>query len=539
MLAAIEQRIDTEFKGSPDQLVQLRVSVGDAYRNRGELAAARRVFKRAIDDAAPRLPADNLSLLRARVRAADFNLIASLDSVAEVSLIIEQLRPMGREGADLIIDAFLIREQLASRFYIPAMPTRAEIRNHLVEAYEVATRHFGEGSRQQLKVASRHAWLIAKVTKEPGGDGRPDALLLLEHVLGQARQRPDFNASSVEYLDALGSYGWWLCQSDRPAEGLRILWDVAAAVRESHGAVSLQLEVPLVTIGGCLGSVGDKSGMGFLIQAYEVAAAREQPPTSNLMRRAEVAFIGLVEERRLSEAKEFLDKAMTNSEAFADGPLRKKFIDRLQPRRVQLLAWLGEAEQAESIAAPMVAAIEAVRPLKLIPQEIRLWLGLSFAQRENGRFDEAISTAAALEEICRQQKWTGCLVDAPVARALAELELGQTGPALEALERALKLQQQFSDDPAAADLGVAVGRIFLANGRTAEAVEPLRQAYGFWLGHDPKSVWAAEAEYWFGRAYLANDDPRRGRWMVAEAQRALSTSKLKSHRALASDSEAR
>ena len=107
------------------------------------------------------------------------------------------------------------------------------------------------------------------------------------------------------------------------------------------------------------------------------------------------------------------------------------------------------------------------------------------------------------------------------------------------VERALKLQQDFSEDPLAADLGVVVGRVFLANGRTAEEVEPLRQAYGFWLGHDPKSVWAAEAEYWFGRAHIANGDRKRGSWMVAEAQRVLSTSKLQSHRALASDSNAR
>ena len=230
MLAAIEQRIDNEFKGSPDQLVQLRVRVGDAYRNRGELAAARRVFRRAIDDAAPRLSANNLSLLRARVRAADFNLITSLESVADLTPIIERLRPMGREGADLLIDAFMIREQLASRFAIPAAKTRAEGRNQLVEAYDVATRHFGEGSRQQLKVASRHSWLIAKL-KGPGEDGRPDALALLEHVLEKARQRPDFSASSVEYLDALWSYGSWLCQFDRAAEGLRILWDIAGTVR--------------------------------------------------------------------------------------------------------------------------------------------------------------------------------------------------------------------------------------------------------------------------------------------------------------------
>ena len=36
MLNTIEQRIDSEFKGSADQLLQLRVTVGDAYKNRGE-----------------------------------------------------------------------------------------------------------------------------------------------------------------------------------------------------------------------------------------------------------------------------------------------------------------------------------------------------------------------------------------------------------------------------------------------------------------------------------------------------------------------
>ena len=292
-------------------------------------------------------------------------------------------------------------------------------------------------------------------------------------------------------------------------------------------------------IGQCLLNVGDQSGIDFGVQAYEVAAAREKPPTSNLMRRAEVAFITLVDVRRLIEAREFFDKAMANSEAFTDGPLRKKFIDRLQPHRVTLLALLGETEEAESLALPIVAALEAVHPKKVSPQQIPLWLALSFAQRENGRLDKAISTAAAADEICGKQKWIGCAVDARVARALAELDSGKTGPALESIERALKFQQQFSGDPPAADLGVAVGRVFLANGKEAEAVEPLRQAYGFWLGHDPKSVWAAEAEYWFGRAYIANGDPKRGRWMVAEAQRTLGTSKLKSHRALANNSEAR
>ena len=70
MLSSIEQRIDAEFKGSADQLVQLRVTVGDAYLERGKAAAARRVYRRAIAEAETTLPANHLGLLKARVARA-------------------------------------------------------------------------------------------------------------------------------------------------------------------------------------------------------------------------------------------------------------------------------------------------------------------------------------------------------------------------------------------------------------------------------------------------------------------------------------
>ena len=98
MLAAIEERIDKEFKGTPDQLLQLRVTVGDAYRNRGENAAARRVFQRAVDEAT-RTAEDNLPLLRARVRAADFNLIVSVEKANDLAQTIDILRTKGADGA--------------------------------------------------------------------------------------------------------------------------------------------------------------------------------------------------------------------------------------------------------------------------------------------------------------------------------------------------------------------------------------------------------------------------------------------------------
>jgi hypothetical protein len=84
---------------------------------------------------------------------------------------------------------------------------------------------------------------------------------------------------------------------------------------------------------------------------------------------------------------------------------------------------------------------------------------------------------------------------------------------------------------------LAYGRALLANNRTAEALEPLRQSYGLWLGQDANSVWAAEAKYWFGRAWIANGEGNRGRRMVAEARKALQASPLPLHRALAAQAD--
>ena len=96
MLNTIEQRIDTEFKGSPDQLLQLRVTVGDAYRNRGEGSAAIRVYHRAVAEAAPKLPASDLMLLTAHVRAADPDLIVSSDATEQLDRAIDRAARQGK-----------------------------------------------------------------------------------------------------------------------------------------------------------------------------------------------------------------------------------------------------------------------------------------------------------------------------------------------------------------------------------------------------------------------------------------------------------
>ena len=114
LLSSIERRIDAEFKGGADQLLQLRVTVGNAYRERGQLAAARRVYRRAIAEAETTLPANDVGLLKARVARAWFG-IADDEALQSIDTTIELLRQSGPAGIEPLIDALLARVDSAIR----------------------------------------------------------------------------------------------------------------------------------------------------------------------------------------------------------------------------------------------------------------------------------------------------------------------------------------------------------------------------------------------------------------------------------------
>ena len=152
LLSSIERRIDAEFKGGADQLLQLRVTVGNAYRERGQLAAARRVYRRAIVEAETTLPANDVGLLKARVARAWFA-IADDEALQSIDTTIELLRQSGPAGIEPLIDALLARVDswrvLTRR---PGM-TWDSVYADSREAYDLAVRHFGAGGAQQLRAA--------------------------------------------------------------------------------------------------------------------------------------------------------------------------------------------------------------------------------------------------------------------------------------------------------------------------------------------------------------------------------------------------
>ena len=391
MLNTIEQRIDSEFKGSARAAA---ATESDSRRclssNRGENAAARRVFQRAVDEATPHLPEDHLPLLRARVLAADFNVIVSVETAKDLAQTIDILRSTGADGAATLLDALMIQNMLGRRFHIPERMSPELIEASLQEMHELATRYFGAGSRERLKIVEMMAGLLTVTA------GYEEAAKLLRSEIDLADARPGV-ADSAEYLTAKSSYGGFLCKADQHGEGVRTVWDVLARVRSSHGTGSLQLELPLGAMTSCMRSVADPSAVDFAVQAFEAAAAREQPPSSNLMRRAEFALYMALDFRQIDRAGHLVQRALENGPVFPEEKLRERFVRRVTPGHVAWLAFSGDTEAAELLASKEESAADTF---------YAYWLriGQSFAQRQNGHYTAAIATARKLEEACPQRK---------------------------------------------------------------------------------------------------------------------------------------
>lgn len=528
LLSSIEQRIDAEFKGSADQLLQLRVAVGDAYRNRGEMMAARRVFLRAVEEASPHLPPDDLQLLRARVQAADFNLAISMAVARDLDVAIDLLRTKGADGAATLIDALLIKRTLGGRFHVPEQLSLQEMDALYDEAYQLATRNFGAGSRERLKVVEELAFHLSFL-KNP--HTRPVDLLRSE--LEAAQTRPDV-VDTLEFLTAKASYGRFLYRDGQHAEGMRQMQSAVETIRSSYGASSLQLELPLSWTYEVLRNLNDPTAIGFLQESLRVAAARERPPSTNLLRRSEYVLYVALGDHRLEMAEDAYQQAIANLPAVPEEALQSKFALRLVPGRVALLALSGRTLEAETLGTSSDASLATF-----------YWswqlIGLSLAQRQNGRYAAAVETTRRYEQMCAAMKgstaFPPCMFVALSLRTMAQLDAGDPAAALRSANQALEFRKEFWSDPGGANLGLAVGRARLANGLAKEAIEPLRQAYGYWLSCDPRSHWAAETEYWFGRAWIASGNVKRGRWMVAEAKSALATSPFRTHRALSAAPE--
>jgi len=512
LLAAIEERIDRDFKGSAEQLLRLRVTIGDAYRNRGEAAAARRVFQRAIDAAAPVLPPDDLRLLGARVRATDPHLIVSTAAAEQLAGVIDALRRRQPDSAALLVDALLNRHELAQRYGLPAYLPQVQRLALLQEADGIARHGFGDGSREQLRVARA---LAANLSDDAHGDA---ALELLDATMAQARARADGADSSVDYLLAEAALARQLCTDERRvAEGRAMLEGQLPAVRAAYGPTSVLLEEMLAALAYC--------GAASPLDAVEVAGARERPPSTGLLNRALEAYglaFGALDE---AATERLYRQVMFNADAVPEPALRARLTRDVRFGRICQLSRRGDAEQAERLALALIRDEEATRSGDSLYGPL---VCLSDALRQQGRYAEAAQAAQQLFERCRNAR-NGCDHRALTVLALVQLDAGRLEAARSTMAQRLALA---SDQRGDSRFAVAYGRVLIADGRYAEAAELLAADHARWQSRLPDNPQTAELLYWLGRAQQAAGDPR-GRAALAQARQRLAASPLQTHQRLA------
>jgi tetratricopeptide (TPR) repeat protein len=541
MLNTVEQRIDHDFKGSAAELLQLRITVGEAYRNRGEMMAARRVFQKAVDEASPHLPPDDLTLLTAQVRASDPDLIVSSTSGAQLAQAIETLRglaPGNIAAADLLLDALLIRIELAQNYGVPDYLNQDETTRSVAEVERFALEHFGPGTRQHLR-AARMVAILAQLRR-----GYDSMRKVVDDTLAEARARGGAVLESPEYLDLSIVEAGLLCAKGNMAQGLDRLSALATQARAAHGPQSIQLERLYDWIGSCLSEAGDATAHAWVYDAYDIAAAREQPPSTHLMASAMNAFDRALGARDFDAAERYYQLAVANAQAIPEQSIRDRRTQGLRNGRVVQLMQRGEAAAAVEAAQPMLQYYNEVyaKHGRLTPAQGSIWIATADALRQLGRYDEAIRVADTFGERCRELRRIApgaeCEPRALAMRALAELDAGRMEAAQDTMRT---LRERYPDSGRAGRDGrdgrlrEANVRLLIASGgaaEAAEAVELMREAYGMWLSVQPDSVYAAESLYWFGRAYRAAGD-RRGDWMVKQAREQLAKSPVATHRRLA------
>ena len=396
------------------------------------------------------------------------------------------------------------------------------------EAHDLAVRHVGAGSAHQLRAAHNLAYTLTREqgSKRPEKERAEEAFKVIESALSAARINPAIAEGNVDFLGAERQYGVLLCDFRSPDDGIRRFWDVAAIARKHHGDDSLTEELAFFNLARCLVDRGEPEGIWMMVRTYRMHASRDEHSPWTLAYLAQTVATWQCDAGRATECAEFTDKALAHAAAMPAGEVRSVRIARIRPTQVRALVLQGKPEEAEALAAQFL----------IEPHWGEEFLNIfrSEALRLSGRFDDAVRAADKAISIARAKgRANGQLGWMLAQRGLAELESGNPAQALVSVEEAMPLLSETV--PWKIDRGVvplAYGRALLANGRAAEALEALRQSYGFWLGHDPKSVWAAEAEYWFGQAYIASGDVKRGRWMVAEAKRVLAKSPFKLHQRL-------
>jgi eukaryotic-like serine/threonine-protein kinase len=513
LLDAAAARIDRELQREPAVAAELLGLLSESYRNLGEPDRALSAAQRADGLAAVAYPESDPMRPRLMRVLAQANYAKGQGDEARRLLhaAVAMQRRQGGEPAELGQSLLaLARATLDQGKEAEAVALTREAVQRLDTAY---------GSDHALTIEARgHLSNKLMVANQP-----QEALQQAERAVEAARRTfatPDHPALVAQ----LSNYAYALNVNGRAREAREQWQTIVAADRKIFNPRGPQVSEALVALGHAQTSLGElKDALASFEEALAILEGLGIHGGGELAIRhfvlGRVALFARQDERALSR----LDEAIAiGSQAFGADSVRVRDAGYY---RAEALLRTGRLTEAQSLLDRRIAEDRASGAP-----------GLVRALRIRGLLDQASGDAAAalarLQEadaLARQKRADGPpgrLAQLHAELGRAQLEAGQLaeaeGTLLQAVDELHKLEP--TPTPQQAEAWLALGRVRLLQGRTAEALLELERADTFWRAFEPEHALAGEAAFWLGRAQAQAGDTRAALAQLARAKPLLAAS---------------
>jgi serine/threonine-protein kinase len=524
LLSAAEQRVAKELADRPQLQIQIRLAIATAYRNRGDWELARAVLRTAVSEAKEKVTADNIDLLLARIRLAEWPLLE--ESKQELDAMIERLRKLGKQAIPALIDGLLARIDLVGADFggEPLLDAK--------EAVALAEQTFDPEHPKLLE--ARTVLASAFPARQP-----EQALAVIEPAYQRAVQSSRLEPGHPALLRAKEEYGVRLGDLGRYSESLLLLEEAVNTARMRHGSDSLELSNALGSLAWALRLKGEiKRALEAQREAYAIVAARE--PQGSIRRTSYagslVLYLNLT--RSPQEALPLIEQLLARREnGIVSEPERKRRTQQSLAMRRNLaltLLYLGEIDRARATAQALLEEDLAAYPdevatdLRLVSQYV-----LVRSTQLGGHPEQVEDLVERMAQFGRRDPLKLDKIAFFWAGAEVKLALGKWTEALALADEAISLQTRTSWVPSDVSPRRARGEALLRLGRTKEASAQLEEVDRFWRDFDPEHPLAAEAAWWFAQALVAAGETARGKALLTDARPRLAASWLPYLRPLA------
>ncbi len=215
----------------PDLQLEVRLAIATAYRNRGAWEPARQTLRAAVDEARGKVSDDNLDLLTARVRLAEWPIVDGTKALEELDAVVAAARQLGKPAVPLLIEALLARKTLKAVLWIgyTAEDPTAEALAEAQEIVALAEQMYPSGHPQRIEAT------LSMVAALDRARTRREALNMIEPAWRTARASPQLGPGHPLMLRAQDWYANLLCTTGRCEDGLKLLRENVDLARTHHG----------------------------------------------------------------------------------------------------------------------------------------------------------------------------------------------------------------------------------------------------------------------------------------------------------------